>query len=209
TWPARRTTASRRTPEEAMRRQRSPMCARCDARSCRHRNSARQPLEPLPAAARRRGADLFLVSGWLTAYAVWLAGFGKFCFGSLPYFWQSSREIPSRRACILDANAYHLQAIAIRNSPAEVRRRERRRPTLGGCAMVSTLMITFREGVEALLIVAIALMYLRRTGRGFLAPAIHAGWGVAIAGSVLLGVILAKVGSMTPLAEGLLALLAA
>ena len=75
--------------------------------------------------------------------------------------------------------------------------------------MVSTLMITFREGVEALLIVAIALMYLRRTGRGFLAPAIHAGWGVAIAGSVLLGVILAKVGSMTPLAEGLLALLAA
>jgi high-affinity iron transporter len=75
--------------------------------------------------------------------------------------------------------------------------------------MVSTLMITFREGVEALLIVAIALMYLRRTGRGFLAPAIHAGWGVAIAGSVLLGVVLAKVGAMTPLAEGLLALLAA
>jgi high-affinity iron transporter len=75
--------------------------------------------------------------------------------------------------------------------------------------MFSTLMITFREGVEALLIVAIALMYLRRTGRAFLAPAIHAGWGAALVLSVLLGVILAKVGSMTPLAEGSLALLAA
>lgn len=74
--------------------------------------------------------------------------------------------------------------------------------------MFSTLMITFREGVEALLIVAIALMYLRRTGRDFLAPAIHAGWGAALALSVLLGVILAKVGAMTPLAEGLLALVA-
>lgn len=75
--------------------------------------------------------------------------------------------------------------------------------------MLSTLMITFREGVEALLIVAIALMYLRRTGREFLVPAIHAGWATAIAGSVLLGVILAKVGAMTPLAEGVLALVAA
>jgi high-affinity iron transporter len=75
--------------------------------------------------------------------------------------------------------------------------------------MFSTLMITFREGVEALLIVAIALMYLRRTGREFLVPAIHAGWATAIAGSVLLGVVLAKVGAMTPLAEGVLALVAA
>jgi high-affinity iron transporter len=75
--------------------------------------------------------------------------------------------------------------------------------------MFSTLMITFREGVEALLIVAIALMYLRRTGREFLVPAIHAGWATAIAGSVLLGVILAQVGAMTPLAEGILALVAA
>lgn len=75
--------------------------------------------------------------------------------------------------------------------------------------MFSTLMITFREGVEALLIVAIALMYLRRTGREFLVPAIHAGWGTAIAGSVALGVVLAQVGAMTPLAEGLLALVAA
>lgn len=75
--------------------------------------------------------------------------------------------------------------------------------------MFSTLMITFREGVEALLVVAIALMYLRRTGREFLVPAIHAGWAVALAGSVLLGVILARVGAMTPLAEGALALVAA
>jgi high-affinity iron transporter len=75
--------------------------------------------------------------------------------------------------------------------------------------MFSTLMITFREGVEALLIVAIALMYLRRTGRDFLAPAIHAGWASALALSVALGVVLAKVGAMTPLAEGVLALVAA
>jgi high-affinity iron transporter len=75
--------------------------------------------------------------------------------------------------------------------------------------MFSTLMITFREGVEALLIVAIALMYLRRTDRGFLAPAIHAGWATALVLSVALGVVLAKIGAMTPLAEGALALVAA
>ncbi len=75
--------------------------------------------------------------------------------------------------------------------------------------MFSTLMITFREGVEALLIVAIALMYLRRTGRAFLAPAIHAGWATALVLSVIVGVILARVGAMTPFAEGVLALVAA
>lgn len=75
--------------------------------------------------------------------------------------------------------------------------------------MLSTLMITFREGVEALLIVAISLMYLRRTGAGHLVPAVHAGWAFALAGSVLLGVVLARVGAMTPLAEGVLALTAA
>jgi high-affinity iron transporter len=75
--------------------------------------------------------------------------------------------------------------------------------------MLPTLMITFREGVEALLIVAISLMYLRRTGAGHLAPAVHAGWGAALVLSAMLGVLLARIGAMTPLAEGVLALIAA
>ena len=75
--------------------------------------------------------------------------------------------------------------------------------------MFQTLLIAFREGLEALLVVAIATLYLRRTGRAHLLSAIRSGLGVAIMLSIGLGVVLARIGAMSPMAEGVMALLAA
>lgn len=74
--------------------------------------------------------------------------------------------------------------------------------------MLQTLLLTFREGVEALLIVAIALSYLRQTGRRQLVPVLHAAWLTAVIGSAVLGVILAQAGAMSSFWEGWLALIA-
>lgn len=75
--------------------------------------------------------------------------------------------------------------------------------------MFETLLITFREGLEAFLMVAIATLYLRKTGRDALLGAIRAGLAVSVAGSVALGIALADVGASSPKWEGILALLAA
>lgn len=75
--------------------------------------------------------------------------------------------------------------------------------------MFQTLLITFREGLEALLVVAIATLYLRRTGRLHLTSAVRAGLAVAVILSVLLGYVLSRVGALSPAAEGVMALLAA
>ena len=74
--------------------------------------------------------------------------------------------------------------------------------------MLSMLMVTFREGVEAFLIVAVTLLYLRKTDRAHLIPALR--WGVitAVLLSVALGVLLSRVGAMQPLHEAWLALAA-
>ncbi|MEO8260681.1 MAG: FTR1 family protein [Acidobacteriota bacterium] len=45
--------------------------------------------------------------------------------------------------------------------------------------MVQALVITLREGLEAFLIVAISLAFLRRSGRAALTPAVY--WGIAAA----------------------------
>src|SRR5438309_10099066 len=45
--------------------------------------------------------------------------------------------------------------------------------------MLQALVITLREGLEAFLIVAISLSYLRKSGRGRLTKAVH--WGIAVA----------------------------
>ena len=42
--------------------------------------------------------------------------------------------------------------------------------------MLQAFVITLREGLEAFLIVAISLAYLRKTGRRELMPAMH--WGI-------------------------------
>jgi len=74
--------------------------------------------------------------------------------------------------------------------------------------MLQSAVITLREGLEAFLIVAISLTYLRKTGRAALAPAVY--WGVAA--SVVLSVIagwLLHQASNQALWEGLLAVVAA
>jgi high-affinity iron transporter len=75
--------------------------------------------------------------------------------------------------------------------------------------MFQTLLIAFREGLEALLVVAIATLYLRRTGRQHLLGAIRSGLAVAVTLSLLLGYALSRVGALSPTAEGVMALLAA
>jgi len=74
--------------------------------------------------------------------------------------------------------------------------------------MLPTLMVTFREGVEAFLIVAVTLLYLRQTQRQHLIPALRIGATTAVLLSVALGVILARIGSLQPLHEAWLALAA-
>jgi high-affinity iron transporter len=74
--------------------------------------------------------------------------------------------------------------------------------------MVQAFVVTLREGLEAFLIVAISLAYLKKTGRHALIPAVH--WGIAV--SVLLsvgaGVLLSQAANQA-LWEGVLALVAA
>lgn len=53
--------------------------------------------------------------------------------------------------------------------------------------MLQSFVITLREGLEAFLIVAISLAYLRKSGRGALAPAVYWAIAVAIAISALAG----------------------
>jgi high-affinity iron transporter len=74
--------------------------------------------------------------------------------------------------------------------------------------MLQAFVVTLREGLEAFLIVAISLAYLRKTGRKSLIPAVH--WGIlaSIAVSIVAGVLLARAANQA-LWEGILALVAA
>ena len=56
--------------------------------------------------------------------------------------------------------------------------------------MLQAFVITLREGLEAFLIVAISLSYLRQSGRAQLTSAVHWGIAVAVAVSVLGGYLL-------------------
>ncbi len=73
--------------------------------------------------------------------------------------------------------------------------------------MAQAFVITLREGLEAFLIVAISLAYLKKTGRASLIPAVH--WGIAgsVALSILAGVLFARAANQA-LWEGILALVA-
>jgi len=74
--------------------------------------------------------------------------------------------------------------------------------------MLQAFVITLREGLEAFLIIAISLAYLRKSGRRALIPAVH--WGIGL--SVLLSVgaaYLFQQASNQALWEGVLALVAA
>jgi high-affinity iron transporter len=74
--------------------------------------------------------------------------------------------------------------------------------------MLQAFIITLREGLEAFLIIAISLAYLRKSGRQQLIPAVH--WGIGA--SILLSIgasILFQRASNQALWEGVLALTAA
>lgn len=74
--------------------------------------------------------------------------------------------------------------------------------------MAQAFMITLREGLEAFLIVAISLSYLRKSGRRELIPAVH--WGIALALVISIGAaFMFQRASNQALWEGVLALAAA
>src|SRR5215510_11576158 len=74
--------------------------------------------------------------------------------------------------------------------------------------MLQAFVITLREGLEAFLIVAISLAYLRKSGRGELTGAVHTGIFAALAISALGGYLLYNAANQE-LLEGPLALIAA
>jgi high-affinity iron transporter len=74
--------------------------------------------------------------------------------------------------------------------------------------MLQAFVITLREGLEAFLIVAISLAYLRKTGRPQLVPAVHWGIGVSILVSIGAAVLFSRASNQA-LWEGVLALAAA
>lgn len=74
--------------------------------------------------------------------------------------------------------------------------------------MLQAYVITLREGLEAFLIIAISLAYLRKSGRRELLPAVH--WGIALSIVVSVGAAyLFQRASNQALWEGVLALVAA
>lgn len=74
--------------------------------------------------------------------------------------------------------------------------------------MMTAFVITLREGLEAFLIVAISLAYLKKTGRYALLPAVHWGIGASVLLSVAAGILLAQANNQA-LWEGVLAFSAA
>lgn len=74
--------------------------------------------------------------------------------------------------------------------------------------MLNAFVVTLREGLEAFLIVAIILAYLRKTNRVKLVPAVHWGIVLSVVASIVAGVLLAQA-SNAALWEGIFAIVAA
>src|SRR5436190_12238427 len=74
--------------------------------------------------------------------------------------------------------------------------------------MLQAFVITLREGLEAFLIVAISLAYLKKTDRVSLLPAVHWGIAVSVILSVAAGFLFAQANNQS-LWEGVLAVIAA
>jgi high-affinity iron transporter len=73
--------------------------------------------------------------------------------------------------------------------------------------MFPTFMISLREGIEAFLIVAMTLAYVRKTGRGALVSAVYAGTGLAVIASFIAMRFFQEADNQ-PLWEGILAAIA-
>jgi high-affinity iron transporter len=74
--------------------------------------------------------------------------------------------------------------------------------------MLQAFVITFREGLEAFLIIAISLAFLRKSGSRHLVPAVQWGIAVSVGLSVFAGWLFSRASNQA-LWEGLLALVAA
>ena len=74
--------------------------------------------------------------------------------------------------------------------------------------MLQAFVITLREGLEAFLIVAISLAYLKKTGRRDLTPAVHWGIVASVILSIGAGILLQRAANQA-LYEGVLAMVAA
>lgn len=74
--------------------------------------------------------------------------------------------------------------------------------------MLQAFVITFREGLEAFLIVAISLAFLRKSGSRHLIPAVQWGIAASVIFSVLAGYLFSRASNQA-LWEGILALVAA
>lgn len=74
--------------------------------------------------------------------------------------------------------------------------------------MLESFVITLREGIEAFLIIAISIAFLRKNGKSNLIPAIHWGIAAAVAVSVGAGILLARASNQA-LWEAILAIVAA
>ncbi len=74
--------------------------------------------------------------------------------------------------------------------------------------MLQAFVITLREGLEAFLIIAISLAYLKKTGRTALVPAVHWGIGASVLLSIGAGVLFSRAANKA-LWEGVLAVVAA
>jgi high-affinity iron transporter len=75
--------------------------------------------------------------------------------------------------------------------------------------MLQTFVITLREGVEAALVIAIAVAYLRKIGRADLLSAVYRAFGAAVFASLLAAAALAKVNVSEDRYEGPLLLASA
>ncbi len=74
--------------------------------------------------------------------------------------------------------------------------------------MLQAMVVTLREGIEAFLIVAITLSYLRKTGRGALARPVYVGIAVSVLSSIVAGYLFSLANNRS-LWEACLALFAA
>ena len=74
--------------------------------------------------------------------------------------------------------------------------------------MLQAFIVTLREGLEAFLIVAISLAYLRKSGRRELVPAVHWGIGLSVLISIAAAVLFGRAANHA-LWEGVLAVTAA
>ena len=75
--------------------------------------------------------------------------------------------------------------------------------------MFEGLIVTLREGIEAALVIAIALAFLRRRGLERLAPALYGGMALALAASVVVAALALRITWNEELAEGIALLVGA